>query len=144
MSEITLESCIYHGSRCHITPDTIKELVRRYGLYLVDRELAVLWYEMFNQEIRYPAAWLKRAIEFSYSPQIPHAEYVKDKHGKIRQVKGLAKEKAMKEAYAKLDEVLAEEREAERPAEESEFWRFVPARVQEKIVAAKGTVDSRR
>ena len=52
MGDVTLESCIFHGSRCHITPDTIRELVKRYGLYMVDRELAVLWYEMFNQEIR--------------------------------------------------------------------------------------------
>ena len=143
MSEITMESCIFHGSRCHITPDTIRELVKRYGLYMVDRELAVLWYEMFNQEIHYPAAWLKRAIEFSYSPQIPHEEYVQDKHGKIRQARGLAKEKAMKDAYAKLDEELAAEREAEMPAAESEFWKFVPARVKEKIVATKGTVEPR-
>ena len=28
MSEITMESCIFHGSRCHITPDTIRELVK--------------------------------------------------------------------------------------------------------------------
>jgi hypothetical protein len=132
-----MESCIFHGSRCHITPDTIRELVKRYGLYMVDRELAVLWYEMFNQEIHYPAAWLKRAIEFSYSPQIPHEDYVREKHGKIRQVKGLAKEKAMKAAYAKLDEELAAEREAESPAQESEFWQFVPAQIKEKIKAAK-------
>ena len=134
---VTLESCIFHGSRCHITPDTIRELVKRYGLYMVDRELAVLWYEMFQQEIHYPAAWLKRAIEFSYSPQIPHEEYVKEKDGKIRHARGLAKEKAMKEAYARLDEALAAEREAESPAEESEFWQFVPAKVKEKIKQAK-------
>lgn len=137
MSEITLENCIFHGTRCHITPDTIRELVKRYGLYMVDRELAVLWYEMFNQEIHYPAAWLKRAIDYSYTPQIPHEEYVEEKDGKIRQAKGLAREKAMKEAYARLDEVLAAEREAESPAEESEFWQFVPPTVKEKIKAAK-------
>lgn len=132
---LTLENCIFHGARCHITPDTIRELVKRYGLYMVDRELAVLWYEMFNQEIHYPAAWLKRAIEFSYSPQIPHAGYVKDKHGKIRQARGLAKEKAMKEAYAKIDEALAAEREAESPAAQSEFWRYVPAGVKARLRA---------
>ena len=132
---LTLENCIFHGARCHITPDTIRELVKRYGLYMVDRELAVLWYEMFNQEIHYPAAWLKRAIEFSYSPQIPHAEYVKDKHGKIRQARGLAKEKAIKEAYAKIDEALAAEREAESPAAQSEFWRYVPAGVKARLRA---------
>ena len=137
MSEVTLESCIYHGSRCHITPDTIRALVKRYGLYLVDRELAVLWYEMFNQEIRYPAAWLKRAIEYSYSPQIPHEAYVQEKHGQIRKAKGEAREKAMKAAYARLDEALAAEREAEMPAAESEFWRFVPARVKGKLAAEK-------
>ena len=133
---VTLENCIFHGGRCHITPDAIKALVKRYGLYMVDRELAVLWYEMFNQEVRYPAAWLKRAIEFSYSPQIPHAEYVQDKHGKIRQARGLAKEKAMKEAYAKIDEAMAAEREAEMPAVQSAFWQFVPAKVKEKIAAS--------
>ena len=133
---VTLENCIFHGGRCHIPPDAIKALVKRYGLYMVDRELAVLWYEMFNQEVRYPAAWLKRAIEFSYSPQIPHAEYVQDKHGKIRQARGLAKEKAMKEAYAKIDEAMAAEREAEMPAVQSEFWQFVPAKVKEKIAAS--------
>ena len=137
MSDVTLESCIYHGSRCHITPDTIRALVKRYGLYLVDRELAVLWYEMFNQEIRYPAAWLKRAIEYSYSPQIPHEAYVQEKHGQIRKAKGEAREKAMKAAYARLDEALAAEREAEMPAAESEFWRFVPARVKGKLAAEK-------
>lgn len=137
MSEVTLESCIYHGSRCHITPDTIRALVKRYGLYLVDRELAVLWYEMFNQEIRYPAAWLKRAIEYSYSPQIPHEAYVQEKHGQIRKAKGEAREKAMKAAYARLDEALAAEREAEMPAAESEFWRFVPARVKGRLAAEK-------
>lgn len=133
MSEVTLESCIFHGARCHITPDKIREFVKRYGLFMVDRELVVLWLEMFQQDIRYPASWLKRAIEFSYSPQIPHAEYVKDKQGKIRQARGLAKEKAMKEAYARLDEELAAERAAECPPEESEFWRFVPARIKEKL-----------
>ena len=137
MADVTLESCIYHGSRCHITPDTIRALVKRYGLYLVDRELAVLWYEMFNQEIRYPAAWLKRAIEYSYSPQIPHEAYVQEKHGQIRKAKGEAREKAMKAAYARLDEALAAEREAEMPAAESEFWRFVPARVKGKLAAEK-------
>lgn len=137
MGDINLESCIFHGTRCHITPDTIRELVKRYGLYMVDRELAVLWYEMFSKEIRYPAAWLKRAIEFSYSPQIPHAEYVQEKDGKIRRAQGAAREKAMKEAYARLDEILAAEREAESPAEESEFWQFVPAKVKEKIKQAK-------
>ena len=137
MSDVTLESCIYHGSRCHITPDTIRALVKRYGLYLVDRELAVLWYEMFNQEIRYPAAWLKRAIEYSYSPQIPHEAYVQEKHGQIRKAKGEAREKAMKAAYARLDEALAAEREAEMPAAESEFWRFVPARVKGRLAAEK-------
>lgn len=135
MGDVTMESCIFHGSRCHITPNTIRELVKRYGLYMVDRELAVLWYEMFQQEIHYPAAWLKRAIEFNYSPQIPHEEYVKEKDGKIRQARGLAKEKAMKETYARLDEALAAEREAECPAQESEFWQFVPAKVKEKIKA---------
>ena len=133
MGDITMESCIFHGTRCHITPDSIRELVKRYGLYMVDRELAVLWYEMFNQEIHYPAAWLKRAIEFSYSPQVPHEEYVKDKHGKIRRAQGEAREKAMKEAYARLDEALAAEREAERPAVDSEFWRFVPAKVRDRL-----------
>jgi hypothetical protein len=137
MGDITLESCIFHGSRCHITPDTIRELVKRYGLYMVDRELAVLWYEMFSKEIRYPAAWLKRAIEFSYSPQIPHEEYVQEKHGKLSRARGEAREKAMKEAYARLDEQLAAEREAEMPAAESEFWKFVPARVKRKLAAEK-------
>ena len=137
MGDVTLETCIFHGTRCHITPDTIRELVKRYGLYMVDRELAVLWYEMFGKEIRYPAAWLKRAIEFGYSPQIPHEEYVQEKSGKIRSARGAAKEKALKEAYARLDEVLAAEREAEMPAAESEFWRFVPARVKKQIEAAK-------
>lgn len=133
MSEITLENCIFHGARCHITPDQIRAFVKRYGLFMVDRELTVLWLEMFQQEIRYPVAWLKRAIEYSYSPQIPHEEYVKDKQGKIRQARGLAKEKAMKEAYARLDEELAAERAKERPPEESEFWKFVPAAVKEKL-----------
>ena len=137
MSDVTLESCIYHGSRCHITPDTIRALVKRYGLYLVDRELAVLWYEMFNQEIRYPAAWLKRAIEYSYSPQIPHEAYVQEKHGQIRKAKGEAREKAMKAAYARLDEALAAEREAEMPAAESEFWQYVPACVKGRLAAEK-------
>ena len=135
MNEVTLETCIFHGSRCHITPDTIRQLVKQYGLYMVDRELAVLWYEMFSKEIHYPAAWLKRAIEFSYSPQIPHEEYVQEKHGKIRKAQGAAKEKAMKESYARLDEALAAEREAECPAAESEFWRYVPARVKAKLAA---------
>ena len=133
MSEITLESCIFHGGRCHITPDQIRAFVKRYGLFMVDRELTVLWLEMFQQEIRYPVAWLKRAIEYSYSPQIPHEEYVKDKQGKIRQTRGLAKEKAMKEAYARLDEELAAERARESPPEQSEFWKFVPASVREKL-----------
>jgi hypothetical protein len=137
MSDVTLESCIYHGSRCHITPDTIRALVKRYGLYLVDRELAVLWYEMFNQEIRYPAAWLKRAIEYSYSPQIPHEAYVQEKHGQIRKAKGEAREKAMKAAYARLDEALAAEREAEMPAAESEFWQYMPTRVKGRLAAEK-------
>ena len=137
MGDITLESCIFHGSRCHITPDTIRELVKRYGLYMVDRELAVLWYEMFSKEIRYPAAWLKRAIEFSYSPQIPHEEYVQEKHGRLTRARGEAREKAMKAAYARLDEQLAAEREAEMPAAESEFWKFVPARVKRKLAAEK-------
>ncbi|WP_303818299.1 hypothetical protein [Selenomonas ruminantium] len=137
MGDVTLESCIFHGSRCHITPDTIRELVKRYGLYMVDRELAVLWYEMFSKEIRYPAAWLKRAIEFSYSPQIPHEEYVQEKHGKLSRARGEAREKAMKEVYARLDEQLAAEREAEMPAAESEFWKFVPARVKRKLAAEK-------
>ena len=137
MGDVTLESCIFHGSRCHITPDTIRELVKRYGLYMVDRELAVLWYEMFSKEIRYPAAWLKRAIEFSYSPQIPHEEYVQEKHGRLTRARGEAREKAMKAAYARLDEQLAAEREAEMPAAESEFWKFVPARVKRKLAAEK-------
>ena len=137
MGDITLESCIFHGPRCHITPDTIRELVKRYGLYMVDRELAVLWYEMFSKEIRYPAAWLKRAIEFSYSPQIPHEEYVQEKHGQLTRARGEAREKAMKAAYARLDEQLAAEREAEMPAAESEFWKFVPARVKRKLAAEK-------
>ena len=137
MGDITMESCIFHGTRCHITPDSIRELVKRYGLYMVDRELAVLWYEMFNQEIHYPAAWLKRAIEFSYTPQIPHAEYVQEKHGQLTKARGAARAKVMKEAYARLDEELAAEREAEMPAVESEFWRFVPARVKRQIEAAK-------
>ena len=38
MADVTLESCIYHGTRCHITPDMIRQLVKRYGLYMVDRE----------------------------------------------------------------------------------------------------------
>lgn len=135
---VTLETCIFHGARCHITPDTIRGLVRRYGLYMVDRELAVLWYEMFQQDIHYPAAWLKRAIEFSYSPQMPHLEYIKDKHGKIRQARGLAREKALKAAYAQLDEELARERAAEIPPEQSEFWQFVPASVKQKLAAASG------
>ena len=137
MGDLTLESCIFHGSKCHITPDTIRELVKRYGLYMVDRELAVLWYEMFSKEIRYPAAWLKRAIEFSYSPQIPHEEYVREKHGKLTKARGEARERVMKAAYAKLDAELAAEREAEMPAAESEFWRFVPARVKKQMEAAK-------
>ena len=134
--DITMESCIFHGARCHITPDKIREMVKRYGLYMVDRELTVLWLEMFQQDIRYPAAWLKRAIEFSYSPQIPHAEYVKDKQGKIRQARGLAKEKAMKEAYARLDEAQAKARAAECPPEQSEFWKFVPQAVREKMASS--------
>ena len=137
MGDLTLESCIFHGSKCHITPDTIRELVKRYGRYMVDRELAVLWYEMFSKEIRYPAAWLKRAIEFSYSPQIPHEEYVQEKHGKLTKARGEARERVMKAAYAKLDAELAAEREAEMPAVESEFWRFVPARVKKQMEAAK-------
>ncbi len=137
MGDLTLESCIFHGSKCHITPDTIRELVKRYGLYMVDRELAVLWYEMFSKEIHYPAAWLKRAIEFSYSPQIPHEEYVREKHGKLTKARGEARERVMKAAYAKLDAELAAEREAEMPAAESEFWRFVPARVKKQMEAAK-------
>ena len=136
MMDITMESCIFHGARCHITPDKIREMVKRYGLYMVDRELTVLWLEMFQQDIRYPAAWLKRAIEFSYSPQIPHAEYVKDKQGKIRQARGLAKEKAMKEAYARLDEAQAKARAAECPPEQSEFWKFVPQAVREKMASS--------
>ena len=134
--DITMESCIFHGARCHITPDKIREMVKRYGLYMVDRELTVLWLEMFQQDIRYPAAWLKRAIEFSYSPQIPHADYVKDKQGKIRQARGLAKEKAMKEAYARLDEAQAKARAAECPPEQSEFWKFVPQAVREKMASS--------
>ena len=137
MGDLTLESCIFHGSKCHITPDTIRELVKRYGLYMVDRELAVLWYEMFSKEIHYPAAWLKRAIEFSYSPQIPHEEYVREKHGKLTKARGEARERVMKAAYAKLDAELAAEREAEMPAAESEFWRFVPTRVKKQMEAAK-------
>lgn len=133
MSEITMESCIFHGLRCQITPAQVRELVRKYGLFLVDRELAVLWFEMFQQEIHYPLAWLKRAIEFSYSPQIPHEEYVKEKHGKIRQARGLAREKAMKEAYARLDAERAAELEAELPPEQSEFWKFVPKAIQDKL-----------
>ena len=43
----------------------------------------------------------------------------------------------MKEAYAQLDEALAAEREAEMPAAESEFWKFVPARVKGKLAAEK-------
>ena len=136
MMDITMESCIFHGARCHITPDKIREMVKRYGLYMVDRELTVLWLEMFQQDIRYPAAWLKRAIEFSYSPQIPHADYVKDKQGKIRQARGLAKEKAMKEAYARLDEAQAKARAAECPPEQSEFWKFVPQAVREKMASS--------
>ena len=127
MGDLTLESCIFHGSKCHITPDTIREQVKRYGLYMVDRELAVLWYEMFSKEIHYPAAWLKRAIEFSYSPQIPHEEYVREKHGKLTKARGEARERVMKAA----------EREAEMPAAESEFWRFVPARVKKQMEEAK-------
>ena len=137
MGDVTLETCIFHGTRCHITPDTIRELVKRYGLYMVDRELAVLWYEMFGKEIRYPAAWLKRAIEFGYSPQIPHEEYVREKHGKLTKARGEARERVMKAAYAKLDAELAAEREAEMPAAESEFWRFVPARVKKQMEEAK-------
>ncbi|SDP42021.1 hypothetical protein [Selenomonas ruminantium] len=135
MSEVTLESCIFHGNKCHITPDSIRKLVERYGLVMVDRELIVLWLELYDKEVRYPAAWLKRAIEFSYSPQIPHAEYVKDKQGKMRQARGLAKEKAMKEAYARLDEERAAARAAECPPEKSEFWKFVPKAVKEKWAA---------
>lgn len=133
MSEITLERCIFHGVRCQITPGQIKELVRRYGLFLVDRELVVLWLELFQHDIRYPAAWLKKAIEASYTPQIPHEEYVKEKQGQIRRVKGAAKEKAMKEAYARLDAERAEQLTREVPPEKSEFWRFVPSAVKAKL-----------
>ena len=42
----------------------------------------------------------------------------------------------MKEAYAKIDEAMAAEREAEMPAVQSEFWQFVPAKVKEKIEAS--------
>lgn len=133
MSAVTLERCIFHGERCRITPGQIKELVRRFGLNLVDRELMVLWLELFQHDVRYPAAWLKKAIEFSYTPQIPHEEYVKEKQGQIRRMKGAAKEKAMKEAYAQLDAERVEQLTKEVPPEQSEFWRFVPKAVQDKL-----------
>jgi len=62
---------------------------------------------------------------------------VQEKHGKLSRARGEAREKAMKEAYARLDEQLAAEREAEMPAAESEFWKFVPARVKRKLAAEK-------
>ncbi|SHK49300.1 hypothetical protein SAMN05216582_105129 [Selenomonas ruminantium] len=133
MSEVTLERCIFHGMRCQVTPGQIKELVRRYGLETVDRELVVLWLELFQHDIRYPASWLKKAIECSYSPQIPHEEYVREKQGKIRRVRGAAKEKALKEAYARLDAEKAEQLMQERPPQQSEFWRFVPKAIQDKL-----------